>query len=91
MKKTCAIIGVFVFTFIFAAGSIGPSYEAQAAERLCHYNFPCFIDDMVCTVKPCIGTCWYGIGYEFYCIQDLNWPYCSKDFYYPIPCYTISQ
>ena len=88
MKKTCAIIGIFVFTFIVAAGGFLPADEAVAAKRKCLWDLPCPPDDIVCdTGETCWGTCYpLTPGGVFYCFGDWNTPHCSKDYYYPVPC-----
>ena len=89
MKKTCAIIGIFVFIFIVASGGFMPT--DVNAKRICLFELPCDIEDIVCDMGGlCDGTCYptipYGKGGVFYCFGDWNNPHCSKDYYYPVPC-----
>ena len=87
MKKTCAIIGIFVFTFAFAASGF-ISTDAQAKPpRNCLYDLPCAPEDIICnTGELCWGTCYpQTMGGVFYCEGDTT-QYCSKDYYYPVPC-----
>jgi hypothetical protein len=88
MKRIFVFSTVFALAFAITAGVVLFGNTPAQAKPLpgCEFTLPCDIEDIYCTSTPCQVPDCHKIGGVFYCLPDWNTPYCSADYWLPVPC-----